>query len=143
MSQQEIVSEFLVQVGHDSAPSALGDFTKSEVERTRRFAYANGVVQGIGAIEDMRLLVKYDAKGVATCLIEYVEVVQKVRITGGTTKIGLIDVNTKVLVDWDHPLFRECGRHARSFTASITRDVAEAVSGLQFRAVGSVPAQRC
>jgi hypothetical protein len=143
VSSQEQVQEFCVSVGQDAAPSSLGDFTKSEVERTRRFAYANTVVPGIGVMEDMRLLVKYDAKGNANCLIEYVEVVQKVRVTGGSTRVGLIDVNSKVLIDWEQPLFRECGRHARSFTANITRDIAEAVSGLQFRTVGSVPAQRC
>lgn len=143
ISQQEQVQEFCVSVGQDAAPSSLGDFTKSEVERTRRFAYANGVVQGVGVLEDMRLLVTYDAKGTATCLIEYVEVVQKVRITGGSTRIGLTDVNTKVLIDWEQPLFRECGRHARSFSGAITRDIAEAVSGLQFRTIGNVPGQRC
>jgi hypothetical protein len=77
----------------------------------------------------------------ATCLIEYV-VVQKVRITAARPD-RLTDVNTKVLIDWEQPLFRECGRHARSFSGAITRDIAEAVSGLQFRTVGSVPAQRC
>ena len=143
MSQLELVPEFCVSVGQDAAPSSLGDFTKSEVERTRRFAYANGVVQSIGTLEDMRLLVKYDAKGNATCLIEYVEVVQKQRVTGGSTRLGLSDVNGKLLIDWDKPLFRECGRHARSHGANITRAIAEAVSGLQFYSIGSVPVQRC
>jgi hypothetical protein len=60
MSQQESVSNFVV--GRDAAPSSLGDFTRAK-SSARGVCLCHGVVQGVGVLEDMRLLVTYDAKG--------------------------------------------------------------------------------
>jgi hypothetical protein len=142
--QLESVAEFSVSVGNEGAsPKGLGDFASREVERTRRFAYPTGTIPGVGRIEDMRLFVTYDAAGNASCRIDYVEVVEKLHIVSGSTRIGLLDVNSKIIIDWEHPLFRECGRHARSFSGAITRDIAEAVTGLHFRTVGNAQGRRC
>lgn len=134
---------FELRVGTQTGSLSLGDFAKSEVERCRRFQYENRPVDKIGSLEDMRLLVKYDAAGNGSCQIDYVENVTQHRIVSGSTRIGIADASGAVLMDWEQPLFRDCGRNPRSFSAAISRDQAERVAGLNFRTVGNVSAQGC
>ncbi len=134
---------FELKVGAQTGSLSLGDFAKSEVERCRRFQYENKPVDKIGSLEDMRLYVKYDAAGNGSCQIDYVENVTQHRIVSGSTRIGIVDASGAALMEWEQPLFRDCGRNSRSFGAAISRDQAERVTGIAFRTVGNVSAQRC
>ena len=137
--------EFDIEIGgaDDNSNKILGDFSKSEIERTRRFAYSKRAnAPQVGHIDGMHLFVKYDRNS-GTAEIQFTEHTGPFRITGGTTRLGLIDQNGTIIAEWDFPMFRDCGTHNRTFSGQISRFVAEQVTGLSFRTIGNVPAQRC
>lgn len=140
------VTQFDIKVSDESSIDTrkLEDFSKAEVERTRRFEVSGSAsAPKLGKIQDIRITVRYDANG-GSVDIRFTETVGPYHITGGRTKIGLKDAAGAVLAEWDFPLFSQCGTHSRSHSDSLTRDAAERMTGaMQFSSVGYVDLRRC
>jgi hypothetical protein len=135
--------DFYINLNNNVRIADRYEFAKSEVERTRRFDFPNRAQAGkVGFIDNMKLHVRYD-RNICDVTIEYIEHVGPFYITTGTTRVGLLDISNNIITEWDHGLFRQCGVHHRSMAAKSSRDVAERVTGLSFRTVGSVNGAKC